>query len=139
MLDLVVPSIASSQRAGAARPAPTVTLMLWATHTSETLPTSLTADFIPLTDAGFGRTPFPLMSLPIHINKIASTNSKTKHVPRTQKQEKIERRILLTEWRQRTDDNVIPRFITLREDTSYDLDKVPSRSFMPLIFPLLSD
>jgi hypothetical protein len=74
------------------------------------------------------------MSLPIHVNKIAGSNPKTKHAPRVQKQEKIERRILLPGWRQAPGDNGAPRFVTLREETSYDLDKVLPRSATTPIF-----
>lgn len=130
MLDLVVPPIASSQRTSVSsmHSAPTVSLMLWVISTSESIPTPFTS-LISLADPGFGRTPFPLISLPIHINKNAGSNPKTKHAPRIQKQEQIERRILLPEWHQSTDNKGgASRLITLREETSYDLDKVPSRS-----------
>lgn len=131
MLDLAMPSVAPTRRTSAIHPTPSVTLLLWATPTLGPL-SARSTDFISLTDTRFGRTPFPLLSLPIYVN--AASNPKTKHPPRVQKQEKIERRILLPECRQTPDDRGGPYVVTLREETSYDLDKVPSRVAITLIF-----
>lgn len=121
MLDIPLPSSTSSreiQRVSNLR------LILWAvTNSGVTQRDDL--DTIVLPDSRFGHSPFPVMSLPIQLIGTSAVNQKrSKGGPKVQKQEQIERRLLLPARPEGSDPPGSPTYLTLREETSYDLDKV---------------
>lgn len=82
-------------------------------------------DIITLSDSRFGHSPFPVMSLPIQLTGTSAVNQKRlKGGPKVQKQEQIERRLLLPARPEGSDPLGTPAYLALREETSYDLDKV---------------
>ncbi|KAF8322250.1 hypothetical protein DL93DRAFT_2129895 [Clavulina sp. PMI_390] len=82
-------------------------------------------DVISLLDAQFGALPLPVISLPIWIGQdpVLSGSKKGKGGAKPQKQEQIERKLLLPPRPEGTDALGTPAYLTLREETSYDLDK----------------
>lgn len=105
------------------RPLPAVRLSLWAGVTKDMTPDN-SHDTIALLDPSFGRIPFPVMSLPIQLASPPS-QPKLRGGPKVQKQEQIERKLQPSAKPEEFDSPSAPGYLILREDTSYDLDKVP--------------
>lgn len=103
---------------------PSVRLVLWA-GASQGGARQNDPDTISLPGPRFGHSPFPVLSLPIQLIGTSAVNQKkSKGGPRVQKQEQIERRLLLPARPEGLDPLGTSNYLTLREETSYDLDKV---------------
>lgn len=131
VLELSPPSISNPNRQlGKATDALSARLLMWALPLRGS--SSSTPSLIDLTDPAFGRLPFPVMSMPILMSGNASRSAsqlqkKPKFIPKTQKQEQIERTLLLPDLPENPLDPAQSskrRVARFREETSYDLDKV---------------
>lgn len=124
MLDIPLPVPTSSRDS---KGVPSVRLVLWA-GAGQGAARQDDQDTISLPGSRFGHSPFPVVSLPIQLIGTSAVNQKrSKGAPKVQKQEQIERRLLLPARPERLDPLGTPNYLTLREETSYDLDKVVYR------------